>query len=98
MQGLWEPMFGVSPSPLCFGGGFIHCPVPWDRAGSAREDGLLQFWVLLAQEGTEQGTQDMEERPAAGSTLEMGFSVCVVLCQHEALAVSKHADISSRAS
>lgn len=48
--------------------------------------------------GTGQGTQDMEERPAAGSTMEMGFSDCVVLCQHKTPAVSKHPDISSRAS
>lgn len=55
--GLWGPIFGVPRLPLCFGVGFRHFPVPWDRAGLAREDGLLQFWVALAEE-----RQDREHR------------------------------------
>lgn len=70
---------------------------------------LGQFWLrqrgrsaailgTFGSRGTEHGTQDMEERPAAYSALEMGFSVCAKLFQHQTPAVLKHPDISSRAS
>lgn len=69
----WEARFGVPPSPHCFGGGLIPYPVPWDRAVSARQEVLLQFWVLLAQEGRSRGHRTWREGQQLVQPWRWGF-------------------------